>query len=74
MRIYRITDIGEAEAGTPVTSPSGARRVLYYLHRRANRAASDDMIVSTVFGGDKNEAQIAISKCVKANAIRVVGG
>ena len=74
MRIYRITDIGESEASTPVNNPSDARRVLYYLRRRSNRAASDDMIATAVFGGDKGQAQVAMSKLLRARAVNTVGG
>lgn len=74
MKIYQITDIGESEASSPSTNPSPARKVLYYLRRRSNRAASDDMIAETVFGGDKSEAQTAMSKLMRARAVRLVGG
>lgn len=74
MKIYQITDIGDSEASTPVSNPSPARRALYYLRRRSNRAASDDMIADNVFGGDKSQAQSAMSKLVRAKAVRIVGG
>lgn len=74
MRIYQITDVGESEASTPVNDPTPARRVLYYLRKRSNRAASDDMITSSVFGGDKGQANMAISRLLRANAVRTVGG
>ena len=74
MRIYQLTDIGESEASSPVNNPSPARRVLYYLRRRSNRSASDDMIAETVFGGDKGEAQLAMSKLMRVKAVRTIGG
>jgi len=74
VRIYQITDVGESEASTPVNDPTPARRVLYYLRKRSNRAASDDMITSSVFGGDKGQANMAISRLLRANAVRTVGG
>lgn len=74
MRIYQMTDIGESEASSPVSSPSPARRVLYYLRRRSNRAASDDMIADAVFDGDKGATQLAMSRLVRAKAVRAVGG
>jgi len=74
VRIYQITDVGESEASTPVNDPTPARRVLYYLRKRSNRAASDDMITSSVFGGDKKQANMAISRLLRANAVRTVGG
>lgn len=74
MKIYQITDIGEAEASTPSSRPSSARRVLYYLRKRSNQAASDDMIVQSVFNGDKSEASSAINGCLRAKAVRIVGG
>ena len=69
MRIYQITDIGESEASSPVSHPSPARRVLYYLRRRSNRAASDDMIASSVFGGDRAQLQVAMSRLLRAKAV-----
>ena len=74
MRIYQLTDIGEHEASSPVNNPTPARRVLYYLRRRASRSASDEMITEMVFGGDKGEAQIAMSKLIRAKAVRLIGG
>lgn len=74
MRIYRITEIGESEASTPVNNPSPARRVLYYLRRRSNRAASDDMIADSVFGGDRGQLQVAMSRLLRAKAVSLVGG
>ena len=73
MRIYQLTDIGESEASSPVNNPSPARRVLYYLRRRSNRSASDDMIAETVFGGDKGEAQLAMNRLMRAKAVNLVG-
>lgn len=69
-----MTDIGESEASSPSSNPSPARRVLYYLRRRSNRAASDDMIAGAVFGGDINQTQVAMSKLARVKAVRVVGG
>ncbi len=69
-----MTDIGESEASSPVSNPSPARKVLYYLRRRSNVTASDDMIANTVFGGDQGEMQSAMSKLLRAKAVRVIGG
>ena len=76
MRIYQITDVGESEASTPVNEPTPARRVLYYLRKRSNRAASDDMIASSVFGGDKGQASVAIGRLLRTQppAIKIIGG
>lgn len=74
MRIYRLTDVGDSEASTPTPNPSDARRILYYLRRRSSRAASDDMIASSVFNGDRTQAQLAIGRLVRADAVRAVGG
>lgn len=74
MRIYAMTDIGDSEASAPVSNPSPARRLLYYLRKRANKAASDDMITQSVFNGDRGQAQMAISKCLNAKAIKSIGG
>lgn len=75
MRIYQITDVGEAEASAPVSNPTPARRVLYYLRKRSNRAASDDMIVSELsrYDIDRSETRSALGKLVKARAIRALG-
>lgn len=69
-----MTDIGESEASSPSHDPTPARRVLYYLRKRSNRAASDDMIANAVFDGDKSATQVAMSRLMKVNAVRVVGG
>lgn len=74
MRIYQMTDIGESEASSPVSNPSPARKVLYYLRRRSNRAASDDMIADVVFGGDKGTMLLAMSRLLRAKAVKLVGG
>ena len=74
MRIYQMTDIGESEASSPVNDPSPARMVLYYLRKRSNLAASDDMIAGTVFGGDKGATQLAMSRLLRAKAVRAIGG
>lgn len=74
MRIYAMTDIGESEASSPVNDPSPARKVLYYMRRRSSRAASDDMIASSVFDGDRSQANSAIGKLLKVKAVRQVGG
>ena len=74
MRIYQMTDVGEAEASAPVSNPSDARKVLYYLRRRSNRAASDDMISGAVFGGDSSKANVAMSALLRAHAVKSVGG
>lgn len=74
MRIYQITDIGEHEASTPINNPTPARRVLYYLRKRTNRAASDDMIAQAVFNGDRGQTQMAIRKLLQVNAVRSIGG
>jgi hypothetical protein len=73
MRIYRITDIGESEASSPVANPSPSMRVLYYLRRRNNRAASDDMVIDNVFGGDRGQAHAAINRLLRAKAIASIG-
>jgi hypothetical protein len=74
MRIYQMTSIGDAEASSPTANPSPAKRVLYYLRKRTNRAASDDMIANFVFGGDKANANSAIRKLINANAVKAIGG
>lgn len=74
MRIYQMTDIGESEASSPVSNPSPARKVLYYLRRRSNRAASDDMIAGAVFDGDNGATQLAMSRLLRAKAVRAIGG
>lgn len=74
MRIYRLTEIGDSEASSPVSNPTDARRILYYLRRRGNHAASDDMIANAVFENDKSKMNMAISKLLKANAIQSIGG
>lgn len=74
MKIYQMTDVGESEASSPVSNPTPARRVLYYLRKRTNRAASDDMITESVFGGDRGQTQVAMSRLVRAGAIKAIGG
>lgn len=74
MRIYQMTSIGEAEASSPTANPSPAKRILYYLRKRTNRAASDDMIAESVFGGDRASANSAIKRLVNANAVKAIGG
>jgi hypothetical protein len=73
MRIYQLTSIGESEASSPSSEPSDARKVLYYLRKRSNGAASDDMISEMVFGGNKSQAQIALSKLVRVKAVTPLG-
>ncbi len=73
MRIYQLTDVGESEASTPVNNPSPARRVLYYLRKRSNESASDDMISEMVFGGDRGQTQVALSNLMRAKAVRSLG-
>jgi len=73
MRIYRITDIGESEASTPVNNPSDARLALYYLRSRSNNTASDDMIAQAKFGGDRGRTQLAMSRLLRAKAVTLVG-
>ena len=68
-----MTDVGESESSSPVGNPSPARRILYYLRKRTNNAASDDMIAATVFDGDKGQAQSALNRLAKAKAIRLIG-
>jgi len=68
-----MTDVGESEASSPTANPSPARKVLYYLRRRSNRAASDDMIADTVFNGDKGATQMAMTRLMRAKAVRLVG-
>ncbi len=68
-----MTDVGESEASTPVNQPSDARRILYYLRKRSNRAASDDMISEGVFSGNKSRANIAIGSLIKAKAAEYIG-
>lgn len=70
MRIYQMTAVGESEACSPVSNPTDARRVLYYLRKRSNGSASDDMIAEMVFGGDRGQTQVALSKLKRAGAIR----
>ena len=72
MKIYRMTDVGESEASSPVSNPSSARKVLYYLRRRSNHAASDDMICDAVFSGDKSQTNIALNRLLRANAIEAI--
>lgn len=74
MRIYQMTDVGESEGATPVNDPTPARRVLYYLRKRSNRAASDDMITDNVFNGDKLETKKALGRLLQARAIISIGG
>jgi hypothetical protein len=73
MIIYQMTAIGDSEASSPVSNPTDARRVLYYLRRRSNHAASDDMITASVFQGDKASMRRAMSILVKAQAVQTVG-
>ncbi len=73
MRIYQMTEIGGSEASSPDGNPLDAKRVLYYLRKRSNYAASDDMITWNVFGGDKGKARPAISRLLKAKAVRSLG-
>ncbi len=68
-----MTDVGESESSSPVGNPSPARRILYYLRKRTNNAASDDMITEMVFGGDKGQAQSALNRLTKAKAVRLLG-
>ena len=74
MKIFQMTEVGSAEAGAPVANPSPARKILYYLRKRSNKTASDDMIVDEVFGGNRGEAQMAISRLIQARCIRNIGG
>lgn len=74
MRIFQMTDIGESEASSPISNPTPAKRVLYYLRKRTNRAASDDMIADSVFGGDKSIANSAIKRLINAGAVKAIGG
>lgn len=74
MRIYQMTDVGNGLASMPESNPSASRRILYYLRKRNNWAASDDMIVEAVFGGDRAQAQVAMSKLLRARAVRSIGG
>jgi hypothetical protein len=74
MKIYQMTDVGESEASSPSSNPSSAKRVLYYLRKRTNRAASDDMIADSVFGGDKGQTQVAMSRLLRAGAVKAIGG
>lgn len=74
MRIYQMTSIGEAEASSPTANPSPAKRVLYYLRKRTNRAASDDMITESVFDGDKSITNSAIKRLMSAGAVKAIGG
>jgi len=73
MRIYQLTDIGEGLASSPTHNPSPARRVLYYLRRRSNSSASDEMIAETVFGGDKGQTQLAMNRLMRVKAVNLVG-
>ena len=72
MRIYAITDIGRAEASTPKYRASDAMMVLYYLRKRNNGTASDEMIANSKFSGDLNRAKVAIAVAKRAGAIRLV--
>ena len=74
MKIYSLTDIGDSEAASPASTPSDAQRVLYYLRKRANRTASDDMISTSIFSGDKFRASRAIGRCMIARAVKQLGG
>lgn len=71
--LYQLTDVGDSEAGTPDAQPSDAKRVLYYLRKRANETASKDMITAIVFDGDDERARAAISRCVNLKAVRILG-
>ncbi len=73
MKIYQLTTVGESEASSPDGNPSPAKRVLYYLRKRSNYAASDDMIAEMVFGGDKGQTSAALSRLMRAKAIRALG-
>lgn len=73
MRIYQLTDIGNAEASVPASDVTPSMKVLYYLRKRSNRTASDDMIAQSLFNGDISQAHDAIRKALSAKAIKAVG-
>lgn len=76
MKIYQMTDLGEAEAASPESNPSDAKRVLYFLRKRSNRTASDELIAQSVFDGDRARAGQAmrILNNPRVNAVRLVSG
>lgn len=70
LRIYTLTSVGNHEASSPMSNPSTARSILYFM-RRHGGSVSDDRIKEFVVDG--SEMQFAIRKLLQAKAIRIVG-
>ncbi len=70
VRIISLTSIGEHEASSPVSNPSTARSILYFLRRHQGRA-SDDSIREFVVDGAA--MQVALNQLLRARAITIVG-
>ena len=70
MRLYHLTRIGEALASNPVSNPSDARRIAYFMRRHGNRATSEEIQEFVVSG---QQMQDAMRSLLRVKAVTVVG-
>ncbi len=69
MKIYLLTRIGESLSSNPVSNPSDARKVLYFMRRKGGRATSEE-IQEFVVGA---EMYTTMNKLIRVKAVTVVG-
>ena len=70
MKIFLLTRIGESLSSNPVSNPSDARKVLYFMRRHGNRATSEE-IQEFVVDGEQMHA--VMNKLIRVKAVTVVG-
>jgi len=70
MRIYILTRIGEAISSSPVSNPSDARKVLYFMRRKGGRATDEEIKEFVV---DGSQMHTTMNKLIRVKAVTVVG-
>lgn len=69
MQVFSLTPVGRSLSSTPISNPTSAMQVLYWMRRNGGQA-SDERIRGVAPDG---EGSLIIKKLLDAKAIKVVG-